>query len=119
METPLIDPPQLETFIVFGHADYLDLLGDVIHDVPGHLERLRTAISAGNPGEIRAAAHSLRGMLSYFGCVALTTRLADFEHQTAIPPEQAAPIHAELSGLWEKTLAAIKEWEKTVPDFAP
>ena len=68
---------------------------------------------------IKARAHGLRGVLAYFGCVAVTKRLAQLETQECVPPEQAAGIHAELLDLWEQSLAALAEWEKSVPDFGP
>ena len=33
-------------------------------------------------------------------------------------PAQAAAVQAELQDLWDRSLAAIKEWEKSVPEFA-
>lgn len=119
MESTLLDHQQLESFIDLGFDDYLDLLGDVIHDVPGHLAHLRAAIQQGDSRELNARAHSLRGMLSYFGCVAMTDRLARMEHHESVVPDQAAATHSELHSLWEKSLAAIKAWEKSVPGFAP
>jgi len=114
----LIDPRQLETFIVIGVVDFLDLLGDVIRDVPVHLEYIKSAIEMGNRGELNNRAHSLRGMLAYFGCLAMTARLNQLEHQTICPPDQAVTTHTELLTLWQQSLNAIKEWEKSVPEFA-
>ena len=119
MQAPLLDLDPLETFAVLGYDDYLDLLSDVIRDVPGHLDAVRAANLAGNPADVSSRVHSFRGMVSYFGCIALTGRLAELERQPAIAPTQAAAIHAELQDLWDRSLAAIKDWEKSVPDFAP
>ena len=119
MQAPLLDLEPLEVFATLGYDDYLDLLDDVIRDVPGHLESFRAAIHAGNPADVSSRVHTFRGMVSYFGCIALTGRLAELEHQPAIAPTQAAAIQAELQELWDRSLAAIRDWEKSVPDFAP
>ncbi|NQX02929.1 response regulator, partial [bacterium] len=116
---PLLDALQLEPFISIGYDDYLDLLGDVIDNVPGQLEQIRTAIKDADTATLSARAHSLRGMLSYFGCIAMTTRLHQLELQDMPRPGQAIDIHTELRALWEESLTAIKAWEKSVPDFAP
>jgi HPt (histidine-containing phosphotransfer) domain-containing protein len=119
MQSPLLDHEQLESFADIGYDDYLELLGDVIHDVPGHLDRIRASIEAGDSAAVKSRVHSFRGMVSYFGCIALTDRLAVMEHHPEIAPDQAATIHSELQNLWDRSLAAIKDWEKSVPDFAP
>ncbi len=119
MQAPLLDLEPLESFVVLGYEDYLDLLGDVIRDVPGHLESIHTAILAGNSADVSTRVHSFRGMVSYFGCIALTGRLAELERQPAIAPTEAAAIHTELQDLWDRSLAALKDWEKSVPDFVP
>lgn len=119
MQAPLLDLEPLESFAILGYADYLDLLGDVVRDVPGHLDSIRSAILAGNSAEVSTRIHSLRGMVSYFGCIGLTGRLAELEHQPAIAPTAAAVIHTELPELWDRRLAALKNWQKSVPDSAP
>ncbi len=119
MQTPLLDLGQLESFAGIGYDDYLDLLSDVVRDVPRHLEGIRASIDAGNSTDVRSRLHSFRGMISYFGCIALTDRLAGMEQHPEIPPDQAVGIHSELQSLWDRSLAAIKDWEKSVPDFAP
>jgi HPt (histidine-containing phosphotransfer) domain-containing protein len=115
----LLDVQQLETFIMLGYEDYADLLGDVAHDVPGYFSTIRSAILAGDRAAGAAAAHSCRGMLSYFGCVALTERLAEIEHAPPIHEASAEPLYGELALLWEATQAALHEWERGVPNFAP
>ncbi len=119
MQPPLLDLDQLESFTGIGYDDYLDLLGDIIHDVPDHLESIRASIHAGNSADFSSRLHSLRGMISYFGCISLTDRLAGMEHHPIVAPDQAATIHAELQDLWERSFAAIKDWEKSVPAFVP
>ena len=119
MQESLLNLEPLEVFATLGYDDYFDLLSDVIRDVPGHLESVRAAIHSGNPAEVSSRVHNFRGMVSYFGCIALTDRLAELEHHPAIAPTEAPAIHAELQDLWDRTLAAIKDWEKSVPDFAP
>ena len=43
------------------------------------------------------------------------------QRQRAVRNRQASTpsIHAELQDLWNRSLAAIKAWEKSVADFAP
>lgn len=115
----LLDPRQLETFVMLGYEDYADLLADVTNDVPGYLATIRSAVLAGDAAATSAAAHSCRGMLSYFGCVALTDRLAGIEHSPQRDASSAEPEYVELVALWDATRAAILRWEQSVPDFAP
>ena len=119
MQAPLLDLDQLESIGAIGYDDYLDLLGDVIRDIPHHLGGIRAAIAAGDSVNFRSRVHAFRGIISYFGCVALTSRLAALEHQLEVAPAQATAIHTELQDFWDRSLAAIKEWEISVPDFAP
>jgi hypothetical protein len=114
----LLDLGQLNSFVAIGYDDYIDLLGDAVTDVTLHLTAIQAAIQQGNQAELRARSHSLRGMLSYFGCIAMTSRLKLLEENTSLTPPQAALMHAELEAMWVKSLAAIKAWEKTVPEFA-
>jgi HPt (histidine-containing phosphotransfer) domain-containing protein len=118
-ELTLLDYHQLETFIVIGIDDYHELLGDVTLEAPEHLRQIKVAIQQGDAATIKTRAHGLRGLLAYFGCVAVTKRLAQLETQEIVPPEQADSTHAELLDLWEQSLAALAEWEKSVPDFGP
>ena len=115
----LLNLEQLETLVVLGRVDYLDLLDDVVQSVPVQLERIRAAIGDGRAKRVSATAHELRGMLLYFGCDAMTRRLELLENQPAIPAADAATLHADLLSIWQQTLAAIKRWEQSVPDFAP
>lgn len=114
----LLNVSQLNSFVAIGYDDYIDLLCDAIQDVTVHLTAIQAAIQQGNQSDLRARSHSLRGMLSYFGCIAMTSRLKLLEQNLALTPPQAAMIHTELETLWVNSLAAIKVWEKTVPDFA-
>jgi HPt (histidine-containing phosphotransfer) domain-containing protein len=118
-EPSLLDYRQLEMFIVIGIDDYRELLGDVAIEAPQRLGQIRDAFQQGDSAMLKDRAHGLRGLLAYFGCVAVTKRLAQLETQEIVPPEQAASTHAELLDLWEQSLAALAEWEKSVPDFAP
>ena len=114
----LINPRQLEPLAILGIKDFHEILGDVVRDVPGCLESLRAAIHAGDIAALKARAHSLRGMLGNFGCVAMTARLAQIEHLESIDPTEADAVQTELQQLWDQSLAAIKAWEKAVPEFA-
>lgn len=117
-EPALINPGKLQTFVMLGADDYVEMLGDLMREVPEQLERMRSAIAGGDLAECRQRAHSLRGILGYFGCVVMTARLAALESREAVMPEEAAAIHAEFQALWQASLAAIREWEKSVPEFA-
>lgn len=117
-EIPLLDCHQLQTFVVIGVADYLELLGEVIEDVPVQLAQIRDSIQQGNVPQVKARTHGLRGLVAYFGCVAMTARLACLENQDQCSPEQASAIHLELQALWQQSLAALREWEKSLPGYA-
>jgi uncharacterized protein YsxB (DUF464 family) len=116
-ETSLLNLRQLRSFIVFGHADFLELLEDMKNDIPIRLDAVREAMIASDAAECAAAAHVSRGALSYFGCVALNKRLAEIEAQETVDPSQAENVFNELHTLWDDTLAQIKEWERGVPEF--
>jgi chemotaxis protein histidine kinase CheA len=115
----LLDTAQLDSFISIGYTDYIDLLSDVIQDVTTNLASIQMAIQQGNLADLKARAHSLRGMLSYFGCLAMTDLLKILEESSSLTPLQAAEIHSQLGPLWTRSLSAIKTWEKSVPHFAP
>ena len=118
-EPMLIDARQLDTFIEIGTVGYHDILGDLIRDVPDFLSHIRDSIQAADSAVLKRRLHSLKGILACFGCVAMTHRLAQLELQTHIAPELASPLHTELHDLWEKSLSAIKAWERSVPAFSP
>ena len=117
-ESALIDPGQLATFTDLGVAAYRDILGDAMQQIPAYLAAIRDAIQENNIPKLNAGAHKIRGTLLTFGCVAMAGRCAELEFQQTFLPGRADSIHAELEALWEQTLAAITEWEKSVPDFA-
>ena len=114
-QVPLLDYHQLETFAVIGIADYLRLLGEVIEDIPHQMDQIRASIEQGNVPQARARAHGLRGLVAYFGCVAMTARLASLEAQEDYPVAQTAAIHADLLDIWEQSLAALDAWRTSLP----
>ena len=116
--TEILDLEPLDSFVAIGYADYRDLLSDAIQQVPAGVEEIRAAVAAGDFTTVKKRAHSLKGMLSYFGCKTLTVRLAQME-QRQFDPSQADAVQSELLYYWERSLTAIKEWEKTIPGFAP
>ena len=118
-EPPLLDLRQLRSFVVIGHEDFLELLEDMGNDLPRCFENLRAAMLTGDVEESSSAAHYSRGMLSYFGCIALNQRLATIEALPTVDPSQADSIFHELSALWAESLVAIKEWERSIPEFNP
>lgn len=116
--THLLNHKQLDVLVLFGSKAYHELIADVVADVPTHLSGIRAAVEDSSQPELRVRAHSCRGMLANFGCIGMTERLARFEHESLPPAAEAASIHAELETLWQSTLAALHEWETTVPEFA-
>ena len=117
MESPLLNIDQLDSLTVLGPDDFLELLGDVVQDVPGYLENIHSAIRDNNLVELKSCSHSMRGMLANFGCIGMTAYLHQLEYERVVTPDLADSTHAELQDLWDRSMAAIKEWEKTVPDF--
>jgi PAS domain S-box-containing protein len=115
---PLIDFRQLKPLAALGIEDFLDLLGDVIQDVPAHLEKVRVAIHTDDQAELKSRAHAFRGMVANYGCIALAQRLTQLEYHDQVTSDQATAIHTELLVLWENSLAAIHDWQKTVPELA-
>jgi len=116
-DSQLLNVEQLQSLVTLGAADYFDLIGDVIGSVPGRISQIAAAIQEGNAKQLRADAHGLRGMLSYFGCEAMTRSLNFLELQPLPEPAAASAIQARLQALWQKTLDAIQKWEKSVPEF--
>ncbi len=104
---------------MLGAADYLDLIGDVIESVPGRIRRIGAAIQDSDGKQLRAETHSLQGMVSFFGCEALIRNLIILEQQPLPDPATASEVQAQLQALWQQTLLAIRQWEKTVPELAP
>ena len=118
-QAPLLDYHQLETFAVIGIADYLRLLAEGIEDIPHQMAQICSSIQEGNVPQTRARAHGLRGLVAYFGCVAMTERLAHLENQEDFSPAQASAIHAELHAIWQQSLAALNAWQQSLPDSEP
>ena len=114
----LVNVQQLETFIELGRDGYFDILGDLILEVPVSLSTICSSIAEGDALTFKQRTHSLKGILGCFGCIAISTRLVELEREASVPPSQAEPLHAELLELWQSSLAAIKEWEKSVPSFS-
>ena len=117
-ESPLINTRKLQTFVLLGIDDYLEMLGDLMREVPAQLTRLRSAIEQGNSDDCKQCAHMMRGILGYFGCVAMTDKLASLENQPNLPPTEATATYQDFQALWQHSLTAIREWEKSIPDFA-
>ena len=109
-DPPLIDFSQLDSFLGIGATDFFDILGDIIHDVPLHLEGIQSAIVAEDETDLKFRAHSLRGMLGNVGCVELIAVLHGLESLEYPCSERADSIHLELQNLWLKSLVAITDW---------
>ncbi len=117
-EAGILDTEQLETFLMLGYEDYANLLGDVVTEVPSYIATIHSSILSRDSGIYSAAIHSFRGMISYFGCINLTEKLAFLEKNALPEASFASDIQAELLKLWEKSLAAIRQWESD-SDFHP
>ena len=98
-DLPLINIRKLQTFVMLGIDDYVEMLGDLMREVPEQLEQIRIAIEQGNLEDCREHAHSMRGILGYFGCVTMTRRLASLESRTSLMPEDAAATCEEFQTL--------------------
>jgi len=116
-QVQLLDFHQLESYSVIGVEDYLRLLGDVIVDIPNQMAEIRDAVEQGNAPQFKARAHGLRGLVAYFGCVAMAARLAQLENQEDIAPTLASAIHTELQVIWEQSLAALNIWRQSMTDL--
>ncbi len=117
--SPLLNVEPLEALVTLGVDGYYDLIGNLIETVPGRIARIGAAIQEGDGKQLRADAHGLRGMLSYFGCEAMTRSLNILEQQPLPAPAAASTIQEQLLALWLESLAGIQQWEKSVPEFAP
>jgi len=116
-QVQLLDYHQLESYAVIGVEDYLRLLSDVIEDIPNQMDQIRDSIQQGNAPQIKARAHGLRGLVAYFGCVAMAARLAQLENQEDTVPTQACAIHTELQVIWEQSLAALNSWRQSMTNL--
>lgn len=116
-EAPPVDLRQLDQFICIGPSDFIEILGDVVADVSKHLVKMQASIKEGDLVDMKASAHSMRGMLSSLGCVGMTAMLHDLEyHQTPLP-EDADAVHAKLDGLWQRSLTAIMDHARSIDGF--
>jgi len=113
-DTPLIDHEQLEPFIDIGLDEFRNILHDVIDETPKRLTEISAALEAGDFPQAKRISHSLRGMLSNFGCKQLCEKLFTLEHGDPLPPAQAPARIQELQHLWTLSLGAILEWERSV-----
>jgi len=113
----LIDFRQLGLFFGMGRIDFITILGDVIHEVPEHLEKIHSAILSGEEKELKARAHCMRGMLANVGCFAMMAVLYDLEYLEPPRPENADAVHLKLEGLWQESLAEIRIWAQSAPGF--
>jgi hypothetical protein len=113
----LIDFRQLGLFFGMGRIDFITILGDVIHDVPEHLEKIHSAILCGEEKEMKFRAHRMRGMLANVGCCSMMAVLHDLEFLEPPPRANADAIHLNLEGLWRKSLVEIRIWAQSDPGF--
>ena len=71
MSQPVLDPAVIESLRQLTPPGEPDVLKEVLQlfleDVPGRIERLRTAWQAGNAVEVQRCAHSLKGSAGNIG----------------------------------------------------
>jgi PAS domain S-box-containing protein len=116
-EPVLVDIKQLDALIIIGAEGYRDVLQDLMREVPVHIANIRTLIEIGDMPSFKCRIHKFKGVLGFFGCVAMTSRLDHLHEQDHFASELAVPIHAELTDLWDKSLIAIRQWELSVPSL--
>ncbi|MFT4176122.1 MAG: Hpt domain-containing protein [Luteolibacter sp.] len=113
-DTPLIDYEQLEPFIEIGLEEFAQIFHDVIEETPLRLQEISNSLVAGDFPSAKRTSHTLRGMLSNFGCKLLCEKLFALEHGEPTGPAEAPARMRELQTLWTLSLGAILEWEKSV-----
>lgn len=119
-EPGLLDHKVLDSLACVGRESYLELLGDITLTTEEYLETIRSAIQGGDTKALREILHKLRGMLLQFGFVAMPSLIGDLEvRYESIHPDQSSAIQTRLQALWEASLEAIRQWEKTVPELQP
>ena len=116
---PFIDHHQLELIIDLGQAAYCELFAELAASVPAQLAAIQTLMEAGDSVALKRRLHSFRGEISCFGCTGMTARLAEIEARPAVPPQESAALMQEINDLWERSFAAIKQWEQSTPCFNP
>lgn len=67
--------------VTFGNdVDFLrTVIGTFLTDSPAQLAAVREAVAANNPGEVRKAAHSLKGSLGVFSAKSAVTAAQNLE----------------------------------------
>ncbi|MFT3991145.1 MAG: Hpt domain-containing protein [Luteolibacter sp.] len=113
-KNPLIDYEQLEPFIDIGLDEFRGIFHDVIEETPARLQEIAKSLAADDFPAAKRTSHTLRGMLSNFGCKQLCAKLFALEHGEPTTPAQAPAKMQELHTLWTLSLGAILEWEKSV-----
>ena len=113
-----LDAKILECLPCMGLENHLELLGDISEATAEYMQSIHGSIRTGNHKSLKEILHKLRGMLLQYGFLALPARLKQLEElHESITPDQADEVLTELQSLWSTGFAAIKEWEKTVPEF--
>lgn len=116
---PLIDIRQLDQFICIGPSDFLEILDDVVQDVAKNLEKIHSAILAGDPVEMKFGVHSMRGMLASLGCVGMTAVLHELEYGPSPPPGDAELVQSKLAALWQQSHSEIMDHARSIDGFLP
>jgi signal transduction histidine kinase/FixJ family two-component response regulator len=81
---PVQDEAYLQALAeALGPAKLLEIVARGADDLRGHHERLQRAYAMGDLGEVRAAAHALRGIATNLGLTALAALSADIEEVSA------------------------------------
>ncbi len=103
----LLDRDQVETLcMVLGPEDWRKTVDTFDGQARTEIEAIRTALAAGQP--IRRLAHGLKGMAINIGARDFATTVRRIEDAA---PDEAAELTRDLTGLLERTVAALRAVE--------
>ncbi len=112
----LLNDSIISNLAFIGHDGYQEIIDDAINATSLYLDAIDSAIQLDNQQELREYLHKFRGMLLQIGCHAMPVRLQQLENKS-LTPAQAPALREELKNLWQQSLRAIREWEKSIPEF--
>lgn len=106
-----------ELWSIDGTGDTLRSLADLyLRDGPGHLDRLTAAVEGGDVGEVREAAHAMKGAASIFGADGLMGRAAAIENDAVAGCLPDAGAVAELSDEAHRVDGRLEQILRTADD---
>ncbi|MEN9974585.1 MAG: hypothetical protein RLZZ282_591, partial [Verrucomicrobiota bacterium] len=116
---PLLNDTIIQNLTFIGIDGYKEVISGATAATSSYLESILTTVAHAESQQLKELLHKFRGMLLQIGCDAMPARLLELESLALPTPDQAHAIQTELATLWQLTLAAIKEWEKSIPEFNP